>query len=300
MIRLFFEDEQHLLSESNKSLMNRCALAAVQTEGIAHLPLSAYVRITDDAEIHSINLMHRSKDASTDVLSFPSVEYLPGKTARHSVKRICLEYDPDTRAYFLGDVIISMDHVKVQAEEYGHSTERELGYLLTHALFHLMGYDHIEDKDRVHMRAHEKMALNSIGLIREEETNMSDEELIALAFEAREMAYVPYSNYKVGAALLSEDGQVFKGCNVENAAYPNTYCAERTALVKAVSEGQRRFTKLAIAGSGSAPYPCGACRQSLYEFAPELEILVAWDGQVIKTSLPELLPCGFGPSSLGK
>ena len=129
---------------------------------------------------------------------------------------------------------------------------------------------------------------------------MTDEKLLEVAREARKFAYVPYSGYAVGAALLSEDGRVFTGCNVENAAYGNTLCAERTALVKAVSEGVRRFTKIAIASSGSAPFPCGACRQSLYEFAPGLDVLVTWDGQVRKTTLAQLLPEGFGPSSLGK
>ncbi|HIU16241.1 MAG TPA: cytidine deaminase [Candidatus Ventricola intestinavium] len=129
---------------------------------------------------------------------------------------------------------------------------------------------------------------------------MTDEKLLEMAREARKFAYVPYSGYAVGAALLSEDGRVFTGCNVENAAYGNTLCAERTALVKAVSEGVRRFTKIAIASSGSAPFPCGACRQSLYEFAPGLDVLVTWDGQVRKTTLAQLLPEGFGPSSLGK
>ena len=95
-------------------------------------------------------------------------------------------------------------------------------------------------------------------------------------------------------------GRVFTGCNIENAAYGNTLCAERTALVKAVSEGYREFTKVAIAASGSAPYPCGACRQSLYEFAPDLEVFVTWDGHVDRVPLAELLPYGFGPSSLGK
>ena len=129
---------------------------------------------------------------------------------------------------------------------------------------------------------------------------MTDEKRLELALDARKNAYVPYSGYAVGAALLTEDGKVFIGCNIENAAYGNTLCAERTALVKAVSEGYRRFTKIAIASSGSAPYPCGACRQSLYEFAPELEVLVTWDGHVERAPLSELLPHGFGPSSLGK
>ena len=119
---------------------------------------------------------------------------------------------------------------------------------------------------------------------------MTDEKLLELALDARKNAYVPYSGYAVGAALLTEDGRVFTGCNVENAAYGNTLCAERTALVKAVSEGCRRFTKIAIASAGSAPYPCGACRQSLYEFAPELEVLVTWDGNVARAPLGALLP----------
>ena len=129
---------------------------------------------------------------------------------------------------------------------------------------------------------------------------MTDERLLEMAIEARKNAYVPYSGYAVGAALETKDGRVFTGCNVENAAYGNTLCAERTALVKAVSEGYRKFTKIAIASSGSAPYPCGACRQSLYVFAPDLEVFVTCDGHVDRVPLAELLPYGFGPSSLGK
>ena len=129
---------------------------------------------------------------------------------------------------------------------------------------------------------------------------VTDQELMDRAIEARKFSYSPYSHYAVGAALLCEDGRVFTGCNVENAAYGNAFCAERTALVKAVSEGARHFTKIAIAGSGSAPFPCGACRQSLREFATDLDILVTWDGNVYKSTLEELLPRSFGPESLGK
>ena len=129
---------------------------------------------------------------------------------------------------------------------------------------------------------------------------MTDERLLEMAVEMRKFSYVPYSGYAVGAALLGKDGRVFTGCNVENAAYGNTLCAERTALCKAVSEGAREFEAIAIASSGSAPFPCGACRQSLYEFAPDLRVLVTWDGNVRRTTLRELLPEGFGPVSLGK
>ena len=98
---------------------------------------------------------------------------------------------------------------------------------------------------------------------------MTDQALVELAFTMLEKSYVPYSRFPVGAALEGTDGTVYTGCNVENAAYGSTLCAERTALVKAVSEGCRSFTRLAVVGN-SADYcwPCGACRQMLYEFAP--------------------------------
>jgi cytidine deaminase len=130
---------------------------------------------------------------------------------------------------------------------------------------------------------------------------MSNLELIQVARNARENAYAPYSGFRVGAALLCEDGAVFTGCNVENAAYGSTICAERTALVKAVSEGkQDGFLCLAIAGSGEEVcWPCGACRQMLFEFAPNLKILaIAADGTYEESSLHELLPHGFGAAAL--
>ena len=129
---------------------------------------------------------------------------------------------------------------------------------------------------------------------------MTDQALMDRAKEAMAFSYSPYSGYPVGAALLASDGRVFTGCNIENAALGSTMCAERTALYKAVSEGAHSFTRIAIAASGSAPYPCGACRQALFEFAPELEVLVTWDGNAVKTTLRALLPEGFGPSSMGK
>ena len=130
---------------------------------------------------------------------------------------------------------------------------------------------------------------------------MTDRNLIELAFQMLERSYVPYSGFPVGAALLCADGSVFTGCNVENAAYGSTICAERTALVKAVSEGHRDdFVKLAVVGNSSDYcWPCGSCRQMLYEFAPSLTVLVARsDREFVTLPLHELLPCGFGPKSL--
>ena len=130
---------------------------------------------------------------------------------------------------------------------------------------------------------------------------MTDQALVELAFTMLEKSYVPYSRFPVGAALEGTDGTVYTGCNVENAAYGSTLCAERTALVKAVSEGRTTgWTALAIAGSGEDfCWPCGACRQMLYEFAPKLRVLaVNQHGQFQQAGLWELLPMGFGPASL--
>lgn len=293
---LFIEDEREMLDEEAKRLMQRCADAAQAAEGVS-VPTAVYIEIVNDEAIRVINREQRSKDMSTDVLSFPTVNYPAGKTAGSCQERLKREYDPDAGACVLGDIIISMDHVRAQAKEYGHSEQRETGYLLTHGLFHLMGYDHMTDEDKPVMRAMEEKALSSIGLTREDVT---DEQLLKKAVEMLDFAYVPYSGYRVGAALLGRDGKVYTGCNVENAAYGNTLCAERTALCKAVSEGAREFTTIAIAAVGSAPFPCGACRQSLYEFAPGLRVLVTWDGNVREAMLSDLLPEGFGPSSLNK
>lgn len=116
--------------------------------------------------------------------------------------------------------------------------------------------------------------------------------LIGLARRARDSAYAPYSNYKVGAALLSADGQVFSGANIENISFGLTICAERVALGTAVATGRQTFTRIAIVSDSVEPVsPCGACRQVLAEFAPELEIIsVNLQGQMFSASLADLLP----------
>lgn len=135
---------------------------------------------------------------------------------------------------------------------------------------------------------------------------MDNKELIKLALEARQMAYVPYSNYMVGAALLTRQGKVYKGCNIENAAYTPTNCAERTAFFKAVSEGEREFDAIAIVGgyegdSIDYAYPCGVCRQVMMEFCnPEkFRVITAIsEEQYLQQTLAEMLPHGFGPQNL--
>ena len=130
---------------------------------------------------------------------------------------------------------------------------------------------------------------------------MTDRDLVQKAIEMQAYAYCPYSNFPVGAALLCADGRVFTGCNVESAAYGSTICAERTALLKAVSEGCRTgWTAIAVAGRGEEfCWPCGSCRQMLYEFAPELRVLaVRGDGEYEEARLSDLLPRGFGAAHL--
>lgn len=164
---LEFEDEKGLLDAQTRALMQTCSQAAQRAEGVT-LPLSVFIRVTDDDEIRTINREQRGKDAATDVLSFPTVDYPAGKTAGACEALLREEFDPDTDACAIGDIVISMDHVRAQAAEYGHSERRECGYLLTHGLFHLMGYDHMTEAEKPVMRAMEEKALASIGLTREE------------------------------------------------------------------------------------------------------------------------------------
>ena len=132
-------------------------------------------------------------------------------------------------------------------------------------------------------------------------TNEVRTSLIHLAIEVRERAYAPYSNYWVGAALVTSSGRYFTGANVENAAYPTSMCAERVAVFKAVSEGEREFQAIAVVTS-NAGTPCGACRQVLAEFGLDTVVLIADGNGNLKQEarLSELLPGAFGPGDLGK
>lgn len=138
---------------------------------------------------------------------------------------------------------------------------------------------------------------------------MEEKELIASAFRARERAYVPYSHFQVGAALLTKDGKVYSGCNIENAAYTPSNCAERTAFFKAVSEGERDFAAIAIVGGMEGAEsldfcaPCGVCRQVMMEFCDyeSFRVILAKSVDEYQAyTLKELLPMGFGPENLGR
>ena len=129
---------------------------------------------------------------------------------------------------------------------------------------------------------------------------METKDLIELAIEAREFAYVPYSNFKVGAVVVTKDGKIFKGCNIESASFTPTICAERTAIAKAVSEGYREIDTVVVVGSfKKLSYPCGVCRQLIREFGKEIKIIVAKNVNEFKTyTINELLPESFGPEDI--
>lgn len=123
---------------------------------------------------------------------------------------------------------------------------------------------------------------------------MTKEKLIELAHEACRNSYAPYSHFHVGAALLSLDGAVYTGCNIENSSYGATNCAERTAIFKAISEGEREFNMIAVvAEDGSTAYPCGICLQVMNEFMPEAEIILEVEKKITTYKVSDLLPHGF-------
>ena len=123
---------------------------------------------------------------------------------------------------------------------------------------------------------------------------MDYKELFKMADAVKENAYAPFSKFRVGAALLTGSDRVYTGVNVENSSYGGTICAERTAFVKAVSEGERDFRAIAIAASGGEALPCGICRQFMYEFEPELDVITGENIENLRVQkLSELLPGGF-------
>lgn len=129
---------------------------------------------------------------------------------------------------------------------------------------------------------------------------MVDDELLAHARAARERAYAPYSRFAVGSAVVGGSGRVYTGCNVENASFSHTVCAERVAVFKAISEGETSITAVAVVTDTSPPAsPCGACRQVMHEFGPRARVIYAGlDGAGVVTTVDALLPAGFDPGVL--
>lgn len=165
-MKLLIEDENDTARREMLDILCRCAVAAGRVEGIADKCFVS-LRFVDDDEIRVLNCKYRGIDRATDVLSFPTIQYPAGKTAGSDHELLLEAYDDSLKGFFLGNIIISTEHAESQAEEYGHSTIREYAYLLTHGLFHLMGYDHMTEKDKTKMRFKEEKALSTAGIWRE-------------------------------------------------------------------------------------------------------------------------------------
>lgn len=263
------------------------------------------VTIVDDEAIRQINKEYRQIDKATDVLSFPMLEYEnPGDFDFLEEDEYNDCFDPDSGELVLGDIIISKDKVLTQAEEYGHSVYRELSFLVAHSMFHLFGYDHMEDDERIVMEKLQKELLDKLGITRDKDfdstiksskIDVDNKILILSAKSVMNNAYAPYSNFKVGAAVATKTGQIFTGCNIENASYGATICAERCAVMKAISEGYKEFTKIAIVSSSNDfTYPCGICRQFLVEFGNDIKFVLSnKNGEIKEIMLKELLPEAF-------
>lgn len=291
--------------------MMTAAEKCVSDEGLDPSNVEISLSVVSEEEIHELNRRFRETDRVTDVLSFPQYESLDE-----------IENGEITP---LGDVVICSAVALRQAEAYGHSYEREFVYLFVHSVLHLLGYDHMDPAEKREMRAKEEEVMSYIGLERgftpaedlpledpegvseaineneagyKEESSrpeqVSDRQLMEFAISASENAYAPYSGFHVGAALLTTDGEVYTGVNVENASYGATICAERSAVSAAVSDGSREFEAIAVYSPDGNASPCGICRQVLLEFNSSLRVITYDDrGQLEACELSSLLPKGF-------
>ena len=280
------------------------------------------VSLVNDEVIHVLNKDYRGIDRSTDVLSFALDEAEEPQEIG----------GPDT--HLLGDIIISAETAVRQGEEYGHGLNRELVYLGVHSLLHLLGYDHMNKEDKAVMREEEEKALQLIHLSQADlgkvtgktdsehfaetvvdvaskkqkegegrmgrddvkKTDKMIKKLYKKALKTRENAYVPFSKFKVGAAVLTKAGEIYTGCNVENSSFGLTVCAERVAMFTAVAAGVRpgEITMLlVVADTEDVTSPCGACRQVMAEFEIPAIVMANVHGDMRVVKLEELLPFSF-------
>jgi len=238
------------------------------------------------------------KEEGKDFKGTLSVAFVDEESMREVKRRFFGEDTPgDVVSFFYGEdsdgvwgeVIICVPVAERQSREIGTSFKEELALLLVHGLLHLLGYEDSTKEGEVRMT--ERTSALLVRYKEEERRRM----LLGRAERAKTFAYAPYSHLQVGAALLAKDGRIFTGCNVENASFGVTLCAERVALGKAISEGAREFLAIAvISDDESFCFPCGMCRQALAEFNLEIEVLAGRrDGSYVRALLRELLPSSF-------
>lgn len=240
------------------------------------------VIIVDNKSIQEINRDYRKNDKPTDVISFAFFDD-ENETISSDIP------------LSLGQIVISYEKAEEQAKEFGHSVSREMSFLFVHGMLHLLGYNHMKKNDEIVMFQLQDEILGG--------HKMEKNELVAKAIEARELSYSPYSKFKVGAAVLTTDGKVFLGANIENSAYPLCMCAERNALYNAYMHGVKKgdIAALALAADTEGPCaPCGACRQVMSELMPKSApiFMANLKGLVQETSIDELLPFAFSEDDL--
>ncbi len=271
-MEILWDEEEGLVSQVIDDIYEAARLC-LSMEGLPEDNVEISLSCVSNDEIRALNRDYRNKDSVTDVLSFPQFEDLNNI--------------PLNQVFSLGDVIISMEQVTLQAKEYGHSTKRELLYLFVHSVLHLLGYDHENPEDKKEMRRFEEEVMTKLGI--------KYRELMEIATKAAENAYAPFSNFKVGAALLTKEGEVFTGVNVENSSFGGTICAERTAFVKAISEGFLEFNAIAVVSLSGQALPCGICRQFMQEFCTGDFKIITQDnkGEMVVHEFSKLFPLGF-------
>ncbi len=290
-MKFYLEEDGHQLEEPLRGQLLCAATFCAALEGLDPARCAVSLSFVEPEEIRRLNREYRENDSVTDVLSFPQFADLDELRAQPL---------GDEEEILLGDVVLCLEKAKQQAEEYGHSLEREIVYLFVHSIFHLLGYDHMNEADKAAMRAVEEEVMERMRLLRKDAPEQEDaaganmHRLYAAALAAAEQSYSPYSHFPVGAALLGESGRVYTGCNVENACYNVGICAERCACLKAVSEGERKFRAIAVASPKGDAWPCGACRQFLAEFGTDLSVISGPDAAHLECHpLSELLPKTF-------
>ncbi|MEN3186771.1 MAG: cytidine deaminase [Atribacterota bacterium] len=268
MLRIELIDKVKKRVRVSRQTLQDVAMLVFQSENVSPEGILS-VGFLDKEEIRAIKRQFFHQDVDTDVVAFPYGEKEGDK--------------------IWGEILICVPVAFEQAQEQGYRVGEEILLLFIHGLLHLLGYQDSTEEESKEMA---KRAQELLNLTREWQLRKS---LVKKAWEAKAYAYAPYSHFGVGAALLGDGGKIFTGCNVENSSFGLTICAERVALVKAVSSGAQHFQKIAIVSDASTfCLPCGACRQVLFEFAPALEIISATsslDFQVFH--LDELLPYGF-------
>lgn len=274
-------NEDMLISSKLRRLVKKAARRTLTVSGFKNA-CEVGILICNNKTIREKNKEFRNLDKPTDVLSFPMLNMKNGIF----ICNITKDRDPGTKRLLLGDLVISHEMATYQAKEYGHAIEREMCFLAVHGMLHLLGYHHEDKSSEKTVTVMQELVLASMGLLRDTGSiSVSDGYLAALAKIACSKAYAPYSQFKVGAALSTSSGKVFTGSNIENASYGATCCAERVALYKAVSEGFKDISAIAVAVAVGATVgavagevaamtencdnirPCGICLQTLAEFA---------------------------------